>query len=71
MAELPGAHESLRKEGAETPPDVSYRFVVSFGTCQAASAAWQAATRKKTRWARTRAFLVRHIGRLILGLLLL
>lgn len=70
MTDTSGAHGSLRKEGAETPPDVSYRFVVSLGTFQAASAAWQASKAKK-RHRPVVAFFARHVGRLLFGMLLL
>ena len=68
MAES-GAHGSLRKQGAaETRPDVSYRFVVSFSTHQAASVAWQTTTRKKRRGPVT-SFLARYVAQPIGALL--
>src|SRR5262245_43328624 len=50
MPESAQVHQSLRREWAETPPDVSYRFVVSRETLQAGQAVAAAVRRKKGRW---------------------
>ena len=50
-------HQSLRQEWAETPPDVSYRFVVSQETLRAADAVVSAVRKKKARrWKRALGF---------------
>jgi hypothetical protein len=50
MAESAGAHKPLRQEWVEAPPDVSYRFVVSLSTLQAADSVARAVLRKKRNW---------------------
>jgi hypothetical protein len=50
MAEFVGTHILLRQEWTETPPDISYRFVVSLRTLRAAHAASGAFQRKKMSW---------------------
>ena len=68
MAQSSGAHEPLRQEWIETPPDVSYRFVVSLGTLQAAQSVAQAVLRKQgSWWQRALASFMRDILRLIVG----
>src|SRR6266581_7442021 len=58
MRESSDEHTSLRQEWAETPPDVSYRFVVSRRSLRAAQAVASAARKKKEgRWKRALAFL--------------
>ena len=52
MAESAGAHEPLRQEWVEAPPDVSYRFVVRPGTLQAADSVARAFLRR--RWHKRR-----------------
>jgi hypothetical protein len=59
MPESSGMHKSLRQEWAETPPDVSYRFVVSSGTMQAAGTVASAVIKKRrSRWEHALAFLM-------------
>jgi hypothetical protein len=68
MAQSSGAHAPLRQEWAETSPDLSYRFVVSLGTLQAADAVARAVLWRKTSWwQRALAFFMRDILRLIIG----
>src|SRR5436309_6511491 len=58
MREWAGVHKSLRQEWAETPPDVSYRFVVGRQTLRAAQAVDSAVRKKKEGpWKRALAFL--------------
>jgi hypothetical protein len=71
MTTSAGAHQLLRREVAETPPDMSYRFVVSFATDLAARAAWHAATAKKAGWRRAAAFRLRRAVRLAWGVALM
>src|SRR3954471_18491304 len=72
MAPPAGTHESLRHQWAETPPDVSYRFVVSFGTLQAADAVALSAFRKKANWwRRGLAYFLRDILRFSAGALIM
>ena len=55
-------HQSLRQEWAETPPDVSYRFVVSQETLRAADAVVSAVRKKKARrWKRALGFLTSSV----------
>jgi hypothetical protein len=55
-------HQSLRQEWAETPPDVSYRFVVSQETLQAAETVVSAVRKKKRRrWKRALGFLTSSV----------
>jgi hypothetical protein len=71
MAQSSGAHEPLRQEWVETPPDVSYRFVVSLGTLRAADAVVRAVRQKKKSWWQGAiAFLMLGILRFIVGALL-
>jgi hypothetical protein len=64
--------EALRREWAETPPDVSYRFVVSLATLRAADVVARGILQKERGWwQRTLAFFVRDILRLIVGALVL
>jgi hypothetical protein len=71
MASSADAHEPLRREWAETPPDVSYRFVVSLGTLRAADSVARAVAHENMRWwRRANAFFVRDTSRFILGGLL-
>jgi hypothetical protein len=72
MADSSGAHKPLRREWAETPADVSYRFVVSPGTLRAAEAVARASLQKrKNQWQREIALLVRYILRLVVGALVI
>ncbi len=69
MAEFADTHVTLRQEWAETPADVSYRFVVSLGTLRAANAAFRAFQQKKmSRWQRAIASFGVTILRVIIGL---
>jgi ABC-type bacteriocin/lantibiotic exporter with double-glycine peptidase domain len=71
MVEFSGTHNLLRQEGAETPPDVSYRFVVSPGTLRAAEAAARAFRQKrKSWWQRAIAAFLHSMLRVILGALI-
>jgi hypothetical protein len=47
MPESSGTHKPLRQEWAETPPDVSYRFVVSPGTLHVAGTVASAVIKKR------------------------
>jgi hypothetical protein len=68
MAQSSGAHTPLRQEWVETPPDVSYRFVISLGTLRAADAVARAFLKKKRSWwQRAVAFFMRDVLRLIVG----
>jgi hypothetical protein len=73
LQEFSDTHKPLRQEWVETPPDVSYRFVVSLHTLRAANAASQAFRRKKKMsWSRRLvASFVLLTLRLIVGSLLL
>ena len=73
MAQTSSAHEPLRQEWAETPPDVSYRFVVSLATLRAADAVVRARLQKKPngRWRRAMAFFMRDMLRMVIGALVL
>jgi hypothetical protein len=56
-------HKTLLQEWAESPPDVSYRFVVSPGTLRAAEAVASAILMKRrSRWHRALAFLMSLAG---------
>ena len=56
-------HKTLLQEWAESPPDVSYRFVVSPGTLRAAEAVASAIlTKRRSRWYRALAFLMSLAG---------
>jgi hypothetical protein len=69
---MTGMHEPLRREWAETPPDVSYRYVVSLGTLQAADSVSRAVLQEKRRWwQRALAFFLRDVVRMIFGALTL
>jgi hypothetical protein len=62
MSETSDTHKTLRQEWAETPPDVSYRFVISPGTMQAAGTVASAVIKKrKTRLERALAFLMSQV----------
>jgi hypothetical protein len=50
MSGFYGVHNQLRQEWMETPPDLSYQFVVSFDTLRAAGVAYSATFKKKMRW---------------------
>jgi hypothetical protein len=72
MEQPSGAHEPLREEWHETPPEVSYRFVVSLATLRAAGSVVSATNRKKVHWwQRAVASFVRDTLRFIIGLLML
>src|SRR5262252_802386 len=72
MAESSGAHTLQRQEWVETPPDVSYRFVVSPATLQAANFVARAVLhKKKSWWKRAIAFFMRDILRFIVGALII
>jgi hypothetical protein len=72
MVESAGAHKPLRQEWVEVPPDVSYRFVVSAGTLQAADSVFRAVLRKKRKWwQRAIAAFMQNILRLIVGTLVI
>jgi hypothetical protein len=47
MPESSGTHKPLRQEWAETPPDLSYRFVVSPGTLHVAGTVASAVIKKR------------------------
>jgi hypothetical protein len=67
---LPNAALPLRQEWAETPADVSYRFVVSPGTLRVANAVAGASLQKRKNWCqRAIALFVRDILRLVVGAL--
>jgi hypothetical protein len=72
MADSSGAHIPLRREWAETPPDVSYRFVVSLATLRAADAVARASLQNTRKWwQRAVALFVRDTLRFVLGALVL
>jgi hypothetical protein len=72
MADSSGAHIPLRQEWAETPPDVSYRFVVSPVTFRAANAVARSSLQKiKSWWQRAIALFVRDVLRLVVGVLVI
>jgi len=72
MLDSSSAHKSLRREWAETPADVSYRFVVSSDTLRAADAIARSSLRKrKNWWQRTIALFVRSVLRFVVGVLLI
>jgi hypothetical protein len=50
MIQSSGAHGPLRQEWTETPPEVSYRFVVSPRTLRAADSVARAFLRRRRRW---------------------
>jgi hypothetical protein len=68
MLDSAGTHKPLRQEWAETPADVSYRFVVSPATLRAANAVARVSLQKrKNWWRRAIALFVRDIMRLVIG----
>jgi hypothetical protein len=68
MSEPSGAHQSIRNEWVETPPDVSYRFVVNLATLRAADAVARAVRRTKKRWwQRGLGFLMQDLVRFVVG----
>jgi hypothetical protein len=73
MLDFSDTHKLLREEWVETPPDVSYRFVVSLRTLRAAEAASRAFQRRKkiSWWRRAVASFVPTILRFVVGSLLL
>jgi hypothetical protein len=80
MSDSSGTHKPLRQEWAETPADVSYRFVVSPGTLRAADAVIRDSIRKRKSWwqrvialsVRATALFVRYsLGGIICGLIVL
>jgi len=68
MAQSSGAHDRLRQEGVEMPPDISYRFVVGLGTLRAADSAGRTAFQKKSSWWQR---VIAEITRFIVGALLI
>jgi len=60
-------HDALRKEWAETPAELTYRYVVSFERFQAAHAAARNRFNRAGRWQRAIAFFGRDVLRLIVG----
>jgi hypothetical protein len=72
MPESSDGHELLRQEWAETPPDVSYRFVVSPETLRAADAVVRVALKKKrSAWRRALAFPVSWLLRYVVSALMI
>jgi hypothetical protein len=72
MVQSSGAHEPLRREWSETPPDVRYQFTVSIATLRAAHSVARTVIQKKSRWwQRAIAFFVRDMLRFIIGLLMM
>jgi hypothetical protein len=68
MEESSGAHKQLRQEWVETPPDVSYRFVVSPGTLRAAEPVARAVSLKKRSWRqRAMALFVKYVLGSVVG----
>jgi hypothetical protein len=66
-----GAHKSLRQEWIETPPDVSYRFVVSLDTARAGDSVVRTLLQQKQSWwQRAVALFMRDLLRLVMGALL-
>jgi hypothetical protein len=71
MEQASRTHTSLRQEWVDTPPDVSYRFVVSLDTARAGDSVVRAIPqRKQSWWQRAIAFFMRDLLRLVIGALL-